>query len=206
MNFVTGDLLRLALDGRFDVIVHGCNCQCAMGKGIALSIKQQFPEAYDADLRTPKGERAKLGSISTAEIERPPARFTVVFVYTQVQLAVEGECWRTLVPVRLAALPDQATISRRSENWLPHNRCRLGHRQVEQPSPRSSKRSCPANRPNTLVEFVPMPDGAARLCKCSTNQPLEWTGPAKRSSYFCSVVGAGPAIQRRSVMHHEEHR
>ena len=61
MNVVTGDLLRLALDGRFDVIVHGCNCQCAMGKGIALSIKQQFPEAYDADLHTQKGDRAKLG-------------------------------------------------------------------------------------------------------------------------------------------------
>jgi len=83
MNIVTGDLLRLALDGRFDVIVHGCNCQCAMGKGIALSIKQQFPEAYDADLRTPKGERTKLGTISTAEVERSPARFTVVNAYTQ---------------------------------------------------------------------------------------------------------------------------
>ena len=39
MNVVTGDLLRLALDGRFDVIVRGCNCQCAMGKGIALSMR-----------------------------------------------------------------------------------------------------------------------------------------------------------------------
>jgi len=90
MNVITGDLLRLALDGRFDVIVHGCNCQCAMGKGIALSIKQQFPEAYDADLRTPKGDRAKLGTISTAEIERPPARFTVVNAYTQFHYRGEG--------------------------------------------------------------------------------------------------------------------
>ena len=31
-------------------------------------------------------------------------------------------------------------------------------------------------------------------------QPLEWTAPAKRSLQFVSVVGAGPAIQRRSVM------
>ncbi len=90
MNGVTGDLLRLALDGRFDVIVHGCNCQCAMGKGIALSIKQQFPEAYEADLRTPKGDRAKLGSTSVAEIERPSARFTVVNAYTQYHWRGEG--------------------------------------------------------------------------------------------------------------------
>lgn len=90
MNVVTGDLLRLALDGRFDVIVHGCNCQCAMGKGLALAIKQQFREAYEADLRTPKGERAKLGRISTAEIERGPARFTVVNAYTQFHWRGEG--------------------------------------------------------------------------------------------------------------------
>ena len=90
MNVITGDLLRFALDGRFDVIVHGCNCQCAMGKGIALSIKRQFPEAYEADLRTAKGDRAKLGTISTAEIERPPARFTVVNAYTQFHWRGEG--------------------------------------------------------------------------------------------------------------------
>ncbi len=90
MNVVTGDLLRLALDGRFDVIVHGCNCQCTMGKGIALSIKQQFPEAYAADLRTPKGDREKLGTISIAEIDRPTGRFTVVNAYTQFHWRGEG--------------------------------------------------------------------------------------------------------------------
>lgn len=83
MNLITGDLLRLAQDGRFDVIVHGCNCQCTMGKGIAASIKQLFPEAYAADLATPKGDRTKLGTFSSAEIDRPPARFTVVNAYTQ---------------------------------------------------------------------------------------------------------------------------
>ncbi len=30
---------------------------------------------------------------------------------------------------------------------------------------------------------------------------LEWTGPAERSPQFVSVAGAGPAIQRRSVIH-----
>ena len=83
MNVLHGDLLQLALDGRFDAIVHGCNCQCAMGKGIALSIKNQFPEAYEADLRTPKGDRGKLGTISTADVVRGAARFTVVNAYTQ---------------------------------------------------------------------------------------------------------------------------
>lgn len=90
MEIITGDLLALALGGRFDVIVHGCNCQCAMGKGIALSIKQQFPEAYGADLRTAKGDRAKLGTISVAEIDRAPIRFSVVNAYTQFHWRGEG--------------------------------------------------------------------------------------------------------------------
>jgi dihydrofolate reductase len=36
------------------------------------------------------------------------------------------------------------------------------------------------------------------------NQPLEWTGPAERSSRIETVVGAGPAIQRQSVMRLQE--
>ena len=83
MTIISGDLLQYALDGRFDVIVHGCNCQRAMGKGIALSIKNQFPEAYEADLRTPKADPAKLGTFSVANVVRPSASFVVVNAYTQ---------------------------------------------------------------------------------------------------------------------------
>jgi O-acetyl-ADP-ribose deacetylase (regulator of RNase III) len=83
MDTIQGDLLQFALDGRFDVIVHGCNCHCAMGKGIALSIKQQFPEAYEADQHTARGDRNKLGTVSAADIERLSVRFTVVNAYTQ---------------------------------------------------------------------------------------------------------------------------
>jgi O-acetyl-ADP-ribose deacetylase (regulator of RNase III) len=41
-----GDLLELALAGNFDVIVHGCNCQCTMGAGIAYSISFTVVNAY----------------------------------------------------------------------------------------------------------------------------------------------------------------
>lgn len=83
MKTLHGDLLQLALDGRFDVIVHGCNCWCTMGAGIAAQIKARFPEAYAADLRTTKGDRDKLGSISSALIVRDTTRFHVVNAYTQ---------------------------------------------------------------------------------------------------------------------------
>lgn len=42
MNTVKGDLIKLALEGEFDVITHGCNCFCRMGSGIAVPMKKTF--------------------------------------------------------------------------------------------------------------------------------------------------------------------
>ena len=59
MKLIKGDLIQLAKNGEFDVIIHGCNCFCTMGAGIAKTIKDIFPEAYKADLNTKKGDRSK---------------------------------------------------------------------------------------------------------------------------------------------------
>ena len=80
---IRGDLIKLALDGVFDVIIHGCNCQCAMGAGIAKAIKTTFPEAYKADCETKKGDRAKMGTISFATVERNGHTITIVNGYSQ---------------------------------------------------------------------------------------------------------------------------
>lgn len=82
MKIVKGDLLELAKNGQFDVIVHGCNCFCTMGAGIALQIKHQFPEAYKADMETKNSNPdyiTKLGTYSKAEI----GDLTIVNAYTQ---------------------------------------------------------------------------------------------------------------------------
>ena len=42
MRVVKGDLLS-ATEG---IIVHGCNCQGVMGSGVALAIKNKYPDAY----------------------------------------------------------------------------------------------------------------------------------------------------------------
>lgn len=83
MKSIQGDLIKLALDKKFDVIIHGCNCHCAMGAGIAKTIRNVFPEAYQADCQTPKGDRAKLGTISTATVNRNGHDITIVNAYTQ---------------------------------------------------------------------------------------------------------------------------
>lgn len=90
MKTVTGDLLELARNGAFDVIVHGCNCFHTMGAGIARPVSALFPEALQADKATPYGERAKLGTISAALIKRGDISFHVVNAYTQFEYRGPG--------------------------------------------------------------------------------------------------------------------
>ena len=90
MKRMQGDLLQLALAGSFDVVVHGCNCQHTMGAGIAYMLKSRFPEVYEADLRTPKGERDKLGSIVSVPVTHEGVSFVVVNGYTQFHFRGDG--------------------------------------------------------------------------------------------------------------------
>ncbi len=83
MKKIKGDLIELGINGNFDVIVHGCNCFCTMGAGIAKGIKRKLPEAYKADLETKKGDKTKLGTISFAEINTENGTLVVVNGYTQ---------------------------------------------------------------------------------------------------------------------------
>jgi O-acetyl-ADP-ribose deacetylase (regulator of RNase III) len=86
MKIIHGDLLTLAIQGKFDVIIHGCNCKCTMGKGIAAQIKKIFPEAYEADLQTKPLGVQKLGTISYAHITKTQNikhDLIVVNAYTQ---------------------------------------------------------------------------------------------------------------------------
>ncbi|WP_037314952.1 macro domain-containing protein [Ruegeria halocynthiae] len=90
MLTIKGDLIRLALKGEFDVIVHGCNCLHAMDAGIAKAIAAEFPDALVADQQTEYGARSKLGTISTAPVTRGSTSFVIVNAYTQFQWQGRG--------------------------------------------------------------------------------------------------------------------
>lgn len=90
MKIIKGDLIKLALDGKFDVIVHGCNCFCVMGLGIAKTMKETFPEAYQADLSTRKGDKSKLGSYTSATVKCQNNPITIVNAYTQFNYRGRG--------------------------------------------------------------------------------------------------------------------
>lgn len=83
MKTIKGDLIQLAQEGHFDVIVHGCNCFCTMGAGIAKTIKTTFPEAYKADLETSSGDRGKLGTYSFAISKSENHEVVILNAYTQ---------------------------------------------------------------------------------------------------------------------------
>lgn len=103
MKWITGNLLHLADEGKFDVIVHGCNCYHAMGGGIARSIAIAYPEAKAADLQTRYGSREKLGNFSHAVIKRRVGQpFHIVNGYTQFGISgykdvFEYEAFETLL-------------------------------------------------------------------------------------------------------------
>jgi len=85
MKTEKGDLVQKAKAGEFDVIIHGCNCFCTMGAGIAKTIKQVFPAAFQADLATIEGDKSKLGNYSAAQVETSGRTLTIVNAYTQYQ-------------------------------------------------------------------------------------------------------------------------
>ena len=78
IKYTQGDLVRDA-ERDFDVIGHGCNCWCTMGKGIALDVKKKYPRAYDADRATALGDKDKLGTFTSWE----NLGLTVLNMYTQ---------------------------------------------------------------------------------------------------------------------------
>jgi O-acetyl-ADP-ribose deacetylase (regulator of RNase III) len=84
MNTAKGDLLKMADDGKFDIIVHGANCFHKMGSGIAKQIAAKYPAAKEADDCTVKGDRGKLGNFSqtTVNLENGNS-FLIINAYTQ---------------------------------------------------------------------------------------------------------------------------
>lgn len=87
LNYVKGNLIDMAEDGDFDVIVQGCNCMCTMGSGIAKEIRARYPEAYDVDYATESGDMFKLGSFTSVHT----GKFIIVNAYTQYDFNRKGE-------------------------------------------------------------------------------------------------------------------
>lgn len=82
-----GDLLAMGKEGKFDIIVHGCNCFCTMGAGVAAQIAQQFPDARIADDETVRGDAGKLGTYTIGM----GGRLVILNAYTQFGTSNTGK-------------------------------------------------------------------------------------------------------------------
>lgn len=80
MKTITGDLIKYAQNGKFDVIIHGCNCFCKMGGGIALQLSKLYPIVLITDQTTLVGDTNKLGTFTSVKVNDG---FVVVNAYTQ---------------------------------------------------------------------------------------------------------------------------
>lgn len=84
MKEVNGNLIDLALEGNFDIIIQGCNCFNTFGRGLAKEIKERLPQVYAVDCKTKKGDMNKLGNYSSCVINTEEGDdFMVLNCYTQ---------------------------------------------------------------------------------------------------------------------------
>lgn len=61
---VKGDLIELAKAGTFDVVAHGCNCFCVMGRGVAPQMATAFGcNRFRMEDKSTAGDINKLGQI-----------------------------------------------------------------------------------------------------------------------------------------------
>ena len=129
MKHVEGNLLDLAEQDKFDIIVHGCNCYCTMGSGIARQIKDRYPKAYLVDQLTQSGDLEKLGKFTQAHIngsrwtgfKDQNFNFTVVNAYTQF-----GFMPRNVVNVDYDAVTSVFKQIKLLYDMNPQAPCRIG--------------------------------------------------------------------------------
>lgn len=93
MKTIQGDILTLAEQGNFDVIVHGSNCVNSMKGALATLIKENYPAVVAADDQTANvSVEKKLGTVSGANVTAYGTghHFTIINGYTQANLRGAG--------------------------------------------------------------------------------------------------------------------
>lgn len=90
MKYINGNLIDLALREEFQVIIHGANCQTTMSAGIALQIKNNFPEAFKADLDCKLAPEEKLGTKSMYFVLPNSIKYGFAILNAHTQLTWRG--------------------------------------------------------------------------------------------------------------------
>lgn len=88
---VHGNLIDLANEGKFDVILQGCNCICVMGSGLAGEIAARIPQAVTIDNKTGRNSN-KIGTFSVVPVKgNDKHKFVLLNCYTQAEPSYDGK-------------------------------------------------------------------------------------------------------------------
>lgn len=101
IEYRQGCVVEAFKSGRYYALLHQANCFNTMNSGVAKAIREEFPMAYAADLKTIKGDRFKLGTYSYAAINELSGY--VVNLYGQYNYGYDGTKF-TLIDQLEAAL------------------------------------------------------------------------------------------------------
>jgi len=91
VSYVKGDLLKAT---GINILVHGCDCFCTMGSGIAKQIAKTYPQAEIVDKATTRGNRDKLGTITIVNVALKEVGETnkwVINAYTQYSYGTDKQ-------------------------------------------------------------------------------------------------------------------
>ncbi len=80
MEVINKDILDRIRPNKKTIVIHGCNCFCTMGAGIAKYLMKQYPIILRIDQQTKKGDMMKLGTYTVARITD---NFIILNCYTQ---------------------------------------------------------------------------------------------------------------------------
>jgi len=89
LKHAKGNLIDMAENGDFDVIVQGCNCFNTMGGGIAREIRERYPHVAEVDSKTVRGDYTKLGTWTQENVilKNGTVTFDIINAYTQYNMS-----------------------------------------------------------------------------------------------------------------------
>lgn len=122
LNYKVGDLIEALKSGEVSSIGHQANCFCTMNSGVAKAIRLAFPQAYEADCYTEKGDMGKLGNLTAVEYERADSSVGIIYnLYGQYNYGYDSACFTNYEALRGALLNMridlETAVSLSGEDW-----------------------------------------------------------------------------------------
>ncbi len=107
VNYIEGNLC----DFKIGVVVHGVNCQGRMGSGVALAIRNEYPEAYNRYMMLCKNTTDKAKLLNTSQFVTINEQLVVGNLFTQVNYGYDGKKYADLQAIK-RTLEDSVKMAR----------------------------------------------------------------------------------------------